>query len=156
MQPANTSETKPNTTPATTTKPDNDVHYTTVVENPPAEPDTTDSNPGSTIPADTKINTTFKKVDGDGTSIYAVVDQEFDGTTTYQWQKSSNTNLETWNDVNTRAAKSNQLKISIDDYLRNNTYRCRITNVDSKGATTVYYTEDVNYSAYEVWKLLNS
>lgn len=108
---------------------------------------------GSTTEVDTEIDATFETVDGDGTSIYAVVNQSFEGTTTYQWQKSAN--LETWTDVNTSAAKTAKLKISIDDYLRNNAYRCRITNVDSKGVTTVYYTEIVDYNAYEIWKLIN-
>lgn len=108
---------------------------------------------GSTTEVDTEIDATFEKVDGDGTSIYALVNQSFEGTTTYQWQKSAN--RETWTDVNTSAAKTAKLKISIDDYLRNNAYRCRITNVDSKGVTTVYYTEIVDYNAYEIWKLIN-
>ena len=108
---------------------------------------------GSTTEVDTEIDATFEKVDGDGTSIYALVNQSFEGTTTYQWQKSAN--IETWTDVNTSAAKTAKLKISIDDYLRNNAYRCRITNVDSKGVTTVYYTEIVDYNAYEIWKLIN-
>lgn len=138
------------------------VDITTTDDPPATQPGSSDADTpsqpapdtagGNTLEADTEIETTFKTVDGDTTSIYAVIDQTFEGTTTYQWQKSAN--LETWNDVNTSAAKTERLKISIDDYLRNNAYRCRITNVDSKGITTVYYTENVDYNAYEIWKLI--
>ena len=138
-------------------KPDTDTETT------PTEPDepepvtttepTTDTPTSTTPDTDTEIETTFAKVETDGTSIYAKVNQTFEGTTTYQWQKSPN--LETWNNVNTSAAKTDTLKISVDDYLRNNAYRCRITNVDSKGVTSVYYTEIVDYNAYQIWSLIN-
>ena len=123
----------------------------------PTEPsvpssDTTDSEPNE---VDTEIEYAFKKVDGDGTSVFATVDQTFEGTTTYQWQKKANTsNADNWVDVNTSAAKTDELKISVDDYLRNNSYRCRVTNVDSKGVMTVYYTEVVDYNDYQIWALI--
>jgi len=127
------------------------------VEPEPVEPtlpstDTTDTEPTE---VDTEIEYAFKKVDGDGTSVYAAVAQTFEGTTTYQWQKKANTSTsDNWTDVNTSAAKTDSLKISVDDYLRNNSYRCRVTNVDSKGVTTVYYTEVVDYNDYQIWALI--
>lgn len=158
----NTGDTTGDTTGGSTTEPDTTGNTGVNINesNDPA-PDTTPDEPatpstdtqgGSTIEADTEIDATFEAVDGDGTSVLAVVNQTFEGTTTYQWQKSAN--LDTWTDVNTSAAKTAKLKISVDDYLRNNSYRCRITNVDSKGVTTVYYTEIVDYNAYQVWSLI--
>jgi len=151
-QPETTVTVTPETTPSsgtTTTKPvEKETKKPTTTTTPSTE--TTNS---SKTESDTEIETTFEKIDTDSTSIYAKVDQTFEGTTTYQWQKSPN--LETWNNVNTSAAKTDKLKISIDDYLRNNSYRCRITNVDSKGVTTVYYTEIVDYNAYQIWSLIS-
>lgn len=139
--------------PQPNTKPD----ISTTEPNEPSKPVTpngtdTDVPDNPTTDLDAEIETTFENVEGDATSIYAKVNQTFSGTTTYQWQKSSN--LETWNDVNTSAAKTDKLKISIDDYLRNNAYRCRITNVDSKGVTVIGYTEIVDYNAYQIWSLI--
>lgn len=149
----NTGNTQPNTGD---TQPDTKPDISTTDPDQPGTPDTpsqdTDVNNTPTTDLDTEIETTFEKVEGDETSIYAKVNQTFSGTTTYQWQKS--TNLETWNDVNTSAAKTDTLKISIDDYLRNNAYRCRITNVDSKGVTVIGYTEIVDYNAYQIWSLI--
>ena len=144
-----------------TTTDEPDVTEPTEPSEPPETSETTDPNLGSEttsgepINADTEIEYSFNSVDGDGTSVYATVEQEFEGSTTYQWQKKPNTSTaDNWTDVNTSAAKTNELKISIDDYLRNNSYRCRVTNVDSKGVTTVYYTEVVDYNDYQIWALI--
>ncbi len=123
----------------------------------PGDPTTSGAETTDTEPteSDAEIEYTFKSVEGDGTSVLASVSQSFEGTTTYQWQKKANTSTaDNWTDVNTSAAKTDTLKISVDDYLRNNSYRCRVTNVDGKGVTTVYYTEIVDYNDYQIWALI--
>lgn len=136
----------------TTTEPDTEPDEPSE----PAAPTTSDTtNDSAPTESDTEIEYAFEGVDGDGTSVYATVAQSFEGTTTYQWQKKANSSTaDNWSDVNTSAAKTDTLKISIDDYLRNNSYRCRVTNVDSKGVTTVYYTEVVDYTDYQIWSLI--